>query len=627
MTMTKVMPRIEVSTLGAWLDSVVDFRPYLKRLIQKYEETPIPKYYVDLACIRIEVRNGTIVRDNRKFKPLDTLVDQWVAESVAGHLSILGDFGTGKTWFARRYAYKKALEYLAHPTTSRIPILFDLSDFEHTQGIKDSIIHHLMCYGVTMRYPVETFNYLNEQGKLLHIFDSFDQMEQRADAHWTTVQNFWELLGLLRGKSKMVLMCRTHYFKHLAEEVSVLRPIPKSVKVPIDRYRLLELGTPEGRYRLVHVMALDGNDIKLALRKRIPENYESVYDKMQSIYDLGGLAGRPVLLDLIAKIFPRIENVEHVNQLVLYETYFKDQSERYHRAGVSPITPHERLSFMRHLAWDMFISQKITVPPSMFSQRVRRYFGLPDDEDIIERYERDIRTQLYLVRDDNGNIRFGHESFKEFLIAQRVAEGLREGKDLASMLGGNLEISGQRLYLRGIYKFLKSMHEPGDEEFLLKLVDSPHTWERFLAIYLLGRPKDPGYRSTIIDALSRHVLREPDIMTRRETCFALARLGKEGYLTEFVKEIKQDRKLMEEVYKIGYYDYHQDRGGPVEEMRWRLVNKVDQPARIEYIHFLGEYGNALCISAIEPYLQDPDEDVRLEAQEALEKLRRCWQSA
>lgn len=621
MAFSTLSPHVQVFQLKSLLDSLVDFSPYLARVIKNYENSPIPQYYVDLSCQCVEVRNGIIVRDSHKFRPVDQLIDQWLTKPGAEHLSILGDFGMGKSWLARRLAYKKSIEYIQNPTAKRIPIFFDLSNIQENHDIEDSIILHLQNHGVRIKYPHEAFSFLNEQGKLLIILDSFDQMAQRADSYLSTVENFWKLSRLINGKSKIILMSRTHYFRHLAEEVRVLQPISPSIKIPFNRDNLSELGLRDGKYRLVHLLPLENDDIRIAIQKRIPEDYASVYDKIQSIYDLGGLAGRPVLLDLITKIFPQIESIESVNQLVLYETYFSVEAKRGYKPSISYTTPNERLEFTRDLAWDMFIAQKTSISAEHFSEKIKQFFNVNGDLNKAKLYEQEIRTQLYLIRDDHGNIGFGHESFKEFMAAKHVAEGLKQGQDLVSMLGENPTLTGRRLYLRGIYKFVGLLLSPSDEGFLLELVNSPHVWERFLAIYLLGRPKNTTLKPKIIDSLSTRIQIEPDIMTRRELCYALARLGHEGYMQDFVKEIKRDHELMEKVYAIGYFDYHQDRGGPVEEIRWRLTNKIDQSVRVEYIHFLGEYGDDLCIPAIQPYLQDKVPDVQQEAKEALDKLR------
>jgi predicted NACHT family NTPase len=53
---------------------------------------------------------------------LDTFIDEWLAAAERNHLSLLGDFGTGKTWFCRRLAWRMAA------AAGRIPISIALRE-------------------------------------------------------------------------------------------------------------------------------------------------------------------------------------------------------------------------------------------------------------------------------------------------------------------------------------------------------------------------------------------------------------------------------------------------------------------------------------------------------------------
>lgn len=78
----------------------------------------------------------------------------------------------------------------------------------------------------------------------------------------------------------------------------------------------------------------------------------------------------------------------------------------------------------------MYTSQRLNISFSEFPERVTVHFGLKDDPERAAFFERDIRTQSYLVRDDAGNYRFAHKSFMEFFVAQRLASQLLDMKSL-----------------------------------------------------------------------------------------------------------------------------------------------------------------------------------------------------
>src|SRR6266852_1982492 len=78
-----------------FVDRLANFDPYLKRLEEEYAASEIERYFIPLK-----------IREERAGQPapapLDDFIDGWVADPERNHLSLLGDFGTGKTRFCRR---------------------------------------------------------------------------------------------------------------------------------------------------------------------------------------------------------------------------------------------------------------------------------------------------------------------------------------------------------------------------------------------------------------------------------------------------------------------------------------------------------------------------------------------
>jgi hypothetical protein len=618
-------PHIKVKSKSDLIRELANFDKYIDYLIDTYRQSDIFKFYVDLSCLHQTYSDELQPLTQRRYKPIDNFVNQWL-QGTGKFLSVLGDFGVGKSWFCQHYAYNLALEYKRNPYQTRVPIYIDLGKQNYVLDLWD-VISSILQVGGNSYLEEDVLSYLNLKGKFLLIFDGFDEMEQKLENNATTADNFYRLHRFIgnsdRDKPKVILTSRSIFFRSNTSVQHFLQPSTPNLKWLIDDRQLIALGGKDRNFDVITIELLEPEEIKKALEKRIPDTWQTVYDKIQSIYDLGGLSGRPVLLDLITKLFPDIEDVENVDQHKLYEMYFNKQFYRHFKEGISPTTPSEREQFIGLLAWTMFWNQEKNISASRFSEMIQLYFNVETTQDI-EKYAQDIRTQLYLKRDENDNYEFGHPSFAEYMVARHIFSELKKGKDLATTLGEKKGVMGERLYVRGIYKFLKALTQPGDEEFLIPLLRSPYTWERFLTVYLLGRPKDASYKSQIIQLLEQQISIESDVMTRREIAYALARLGKEQYIESFVQELKQNVNLMREVYQIGYFKYHLDRGGAIYEIKWRLINKIDQSVRSEYVHFLGEYGDSTCVSAIALYLNDVAPIVRQEAREALEKLSLRW---
>jgi hypothetical protein len=81
--------------------NLFDFAPYLRRLRARYEASPLARYYID---------QKVILEKEPKVEPVDLLPHAMAwAKGRGGRLwLLLGDYGTGKTSFAQRFAYELA---------------------------------------------------------------------------------------------------------------------------------------------------------------------------------------------------------------------------------------------------------------------------------------------------------------------------------------------------------------------------------------------------------------------------------------------------------------------------------------------------------------------------------------
>jgi uncharacterized protein YjbI with pentapeptide repeats len=409
--------RVECYTLDEFTDRLADFRPYLEDLVREHEAGEIPGYYVPLT---VESEAGED-RAPEVIKPLTSFVDGWLDEPGRNHLSILGDFGSGKTWFCQRYAYLAAKRYLADPAHNRIPVLISLRNYSRAYDVEQLITDAIANrYGVTLAAGYKTFARLNEAGRLLIIFDGFDEMERRVSDYRTTVENFWELANAVCPASKVLLTCRTAYFRHRREEENTLAPRPARVSVAAGD-QLIDL-RDQDRFEVVYLQEFDDEAIRLALKKRLPVGWETVHDKIQDLSNLRDLASRPVLLDMIVKTLPEIADASQINQATLYESYVDKLLKRRWSKDTDYIPPEDRLYFVQELAWEMYTTQRPTIPFSEFPERVTRHFSLKDNPEQAAFFERDVRTQSYLERDDLGNYHFAHKSFMEYFVARKMSD-------------------------------------------------------------------------------------------------------------------------------------------------------------------------------------------------------------
>ena len=178
-----------------FIDNLADFKPYLAKLLADYQASPIEKLFVPLKT-REEVDGET----QDEPIPLDTFIDAWLEVPERNHLSLLGDFGTGKTWFTRRLAAR-----LATPANARIPVVIALRDYSRAYDIEQVLTDALTNrFDIKLGAGFKTISRLNQEGRLLLIFDGFDEMERRASDYRTALDNFWEIAKLITPRSKIL---------------------------------------------------------------------------------------------------------------------------------------------------------------------------------------------------------------------------------------------------------------------------------------------------------------------------------------------------------------------------------------------------------------------------------------
>ena len=72
-----------------------------------------------------------------------------------------------------------------------------------------------------IRLTREVFDCFNCMGKLLLIFDGFDEMADKVDRQ-KMINNFWELARVVTPGSKAILTCRTEHFPEAKQGRSLL---------------------------------------------------------------------------------------------------------------------------------------------------------------------------------------------------------------------------------------------------------------------------------------------------------------------------------------------------------------------------------------------------------------------
>ncbi|MGD2249117.1 MAG: NACHT domain-containing protein [Candidatus Methanofastidiosia archaeon] len=272
------------------------------------------------------------------FDPIDAYVSEWIDDDKKNHLSILGEYGTGKTTFCRKFTHDLAVQYKKDPLNSRIPILINLRDYSKVMSVRQLVTDLLINEYRLRGFDFPLFEKMNEDGLFLLIFDGFDEMAQKVIFD-VAYSNFSKIAELAKPeKSKVMLTCRTEFFRTHEQEKEILLDIDK-----------------RENFGIIYLREFNDEQIKKFLQKRVPliekqrkeKGWKYYYQKIQEIFDLKDLAKRPVLLELIVKYLPQlVKKEEKINASILYDTTIHEEIKRRLRVGKTVIKRDDRIKLM-----------------------------------------------------------------------------------------------------------------------------------------------------------------------------------------------------------------------------------------------------------------------------------------
>jgi predicted NACHT family NTPase len=243
-------------------------------------------------------------------------IARWLGDSRANLLTILGDLGTGKSTLARFLAYNLAKSFCADPLRHPVPVLIPLKEVRKEVSLEGIIIGHFSRRGLS-GVILPRFEHLVRLGKVVLLFDAFDEMADRV--RWEiTHSSFRELRRAAEGNGKVVLTCRTHYFKDRNEQVRLIGAGPRLSEIETELYR--ELRQQSGT-EVAYLQEFDDNQIQAYIAKARSSTATEDWEKIKYIYNLKELAQRPLLLDMIVKSLPKLEAGQNIDAANLYTVY------------------------------------------------------------------------------------------------------------------------------------------------------------------------------------------------------------------------------------------------------------------------------------------------------------------
>ncbi|WP_214662545.1 WD40 domain-containing protein [Amazonocrinis nigriterrae] len=413
---------LDCYTFDELIDLDADFSSYLNWLETEIKARKIDQNYVPLACTKEEIdpvneqRIG-VSRYGKEDGWIDGYIDKWLGDQAKEHISILGEFGTGKTWFAFHYACTALQRYQDAQKRGverpRLPLVISLRDYAKAVSV-ESLFSEFFFRQYEIPLPhYNAFVQLNRMGKLLLIFDGFDEMAAKVDRQ-QMINNFWELAKVVVPGSKVILTCRTEHFPKAKQGRALLNPELQASTAKLTGE------TPQ--FEVLELEKFNDEQIRLCLSYHADT---TTVEQVMGNPQLLDLARRPVMTELILEALPYIKTGKPVDMSQVYLYAVRRKMERDIKAERTFTSLADKLYFLCELSWEILSTDQMSLNYRLFPDRIRRLFGSAvQEEKNLDHWHYDMMGQTMLIRNADGDYTPAHRSLLEFFVAYKFAAEL-----------------------------------------------------------------------------------------------------------------------------------------------------------------------------------------------------------
>ncbi len=471
---------VHLTTLQELKSKLFDPGPYVDEIIRDYEAGELCGSYVDLSCHVNERGVGTI------YKPVEAFIDTFIQTSAKSGLAVMGNFGSGKTSLCAHYAYLLAQRWHEVGGVGRLPILVHLRELRDFFDLDEAIFQNIRK---RFEAPISAHGVKSwlSAGNCLLILDGLDEMAAGMNRKQVS-DNLIALSNYVKKNDiKVLITCRTHFFKTFIEE-DLLGDV---IKLYVREW---------GQEELINF-----------IKKAVPGATGPLLDAIGNTYNLHELAKTPIFLKMIVDTSGDLKG--KVNPAKLYKVYtdrwIEDQDYR------SAMQPEDKNVLMQELAAYMDSNDVNALSYREIPRIIKDFFGL-DSHEMTQHLESEVRSCSFLVRDDDGIYRFSHKSFREYFVATKLATQIKSrGKDDFAL----------RIYSREICGFVANYFDNEVDLIIGRLFDQSVVAGRINATSVLANLGQlPSVERALILALETE--RSPEVQSG--ICDALSLVGSEA---------------------------------------------------------------------------------------------------
>ena len=465
---------IHLRTVAQLEDELLNLSDSLSTYVVNYQGSDIAKTYVELAGV-----GNLPYSESGHIEELDAEIISWIGQKKKGLITILADFGSGKSTLMRHLKYKLCLAKL-EPTakTAPIPMFFALRELRNF-GTLDEYIEYVLREEFRKAVPISVFWRLLRRGDMVVLLDGFDEIDSSSDVNRRRAA-FLRLSPLItQNPGVTIITCRPQFFVSIEEYNSLLVEIESSQPRPLLSTIIPDEASVSGflnqlaevnrslRGRFVNGQRFDSlasdafgkiklnplsdrrieiylDHLDVRFRKELGVDSKFVLDFLRKVYDLSDLIKRPLLLEMVMEtLFTRRLDIKdkdaHVNTARLYEIYtsVKLEIEASDQKGRLLLSSDERREFAELLAVEMYSrsTAEISYMDLLESVQTRQLHSSTLRQILLtetpEAVATDVRLCSFLTLNEKGQYYFVHKSFMEFFVARSIIYEIDRDGNLA----------------------------------------------------------------------------------------------------------------------------------------------------------------------------------------------------
>jgi WD40 repeat protein/transcriptional regulator with XRE-family HTH domain len=328
---------------------------------------------------------------------------------------LLGDFGRGKTFALRELARRISTE-LSHLT----PVLIDLRALDKSNTVEAHIAAHLTMHGHE-EFDLRVLRYLLHIGRLVLIFDGFDELVARA-TYDRAAEHLQTLLAAAQDRAKIVVASRTQHFQTSAQ-------VRTAMGARVDQY-------PQRQVLTLTAMSRDQIHTLLVRHFGTVDRADKHLALLDNLAGLAELARNPRMLGFIAQLDEaRLRAVAGADGAIsmagLYQQILDAWlSYEHHRTQGIPGAPaglelDDLWHAVTELAVRIWETDEVHIDIRTLGNVAATLIHLASGRLTTDQITHAVGAGTLLVRDeDTDYFTFIHESVVEWLVAREIAREL-----------------------------------------------------------------------------------------------------------------------------------------------------------------------------------------------------------